>query len=150
MWAYCFSFFLCIFIIFEIILHITYSSVQTMQKYLKFLCNITRDYFPMILGSLNKNNLPSQKYVHFAFWNILTTLFLETLYQFPFPLAVFESLLSPYFYLSSTPFLIIFILFFYCSLICFLIETIILNSIIFQPTTYLKFNLSWFPRIFFF
>lgn len=65
----------------------------------------------MILGSLNKNNLSSQKYVHFAFWNILTKLFPETLYQFPFPLAVFESLLSPYFYLFSTPFLIIFILF---------------------------------------
>lgn len=148
MWPYYFSFFSVHFYhIWDHIAH--YLSIHPIQKFLKFLCNITPDYFPMIVGSLNKNNWTGQKYVHFAFCNILTKLFPETLYQFPFPLAVLRDCLPPtftFFLLHFWSFLFCF----YCRLICFLIETMILNSTIFQPTTCLKFNLSWFPRIFFF
>lgn len=76
--AKCSTFFLCIILIFEIILHILlvvclffltlpiypsiHSSIQHTfsPKYLKFLFNITPDCFPMIFGSLYKHHLPSQ------------------------------------------------------------------------------------------
>lgn len=75
-----FHFFLCISLRFEIILHIVFtvdlyfltlsihpSTQHTFSpKYLKVLFNGIPDYFSMILGSLYKHHLPSQKVCAFC------------------------------------------------------------------------------------